>query len=159
MARGRNPSNVELLNKVKDVLQVETVSEFAERCGQTTGNMSNYLSGQRTPGARVLRSCLKRLMAPERPQGVEFLRTLRRFSDAGTVSAFALACGKSAANMNAYLSGKSVPGTKVLRDCVHHLFSWQIEPLAEVAPLDEVDLPKAAGVYVLYDSSGSVLYV
>ena len=159
MAKGRGPFNVEFLKKLKDLLEIDTVSEFAGRCGQSVGNMSNYLSGQRTPGERVLRSCLSALMAQDVPSNVQFMKTLRDISGIDTDAAFARACGKSYANMSGYLSGRIVPGRKVVRDCARDLFSWDVESLEEIAPLKEVLLPEDPGVYVLYDSAPHVLYV
>lgn len=50
--------NVEFLHNLKALLGYKTNAAFAEACGQTQGNMSNYLSGKLTPQKRVLSNCL-----------------------------------------------------------------------------------------------------
>ncbi len=58
MPRIRMRPNVEFLHKLKELLGYKTNAAFAEACGQTPGNMSNYLSGKLNPQLRVLSSCL-----------------------------------------------------------------------------------------------------
>jgi transcriptional regulator with XRE-family HTH domain len=90
---------------------------------------------------------------------VEFLRTLRRLMGLNQAE-FAKACGKRQSNMSAYLSGQSQPGKKVLASCVRHLFEWAVQPIREIEPIPRLnDLPKTAGLYILYDSAGAILYV
>jgi hypothetical protein len=53
-----------------------------------------------------------------------------------------------------------VPGKRVLRSALRHAFEWQVSPILEVEPIAEARLlPRDPGVYCLYDSSGSVIYV
>ncbi len=67
--------------------------------------------------------------------------------------------------MNRYLSGQFQPGKKVLISCLNNLFKprfeWSVQPLMEIEPIPENtnDLPTTSGLYILYDSAGSVLYV
>ena len=55
----RQAKSVEFLNKLKDVLGIESNREFAAACGQYESNMSTYLGGTRVPGRKVLRDCVK----------------------------------------------------------------------------------------------------
>jgi hypothetical protein len=91
---------------------------------------------------------------------VEFLRTLRGLMDLSIVQ-FAKACGKKTANMSVYLAGKQQPGKKVLQSAVQHLFEWAVTPLLEIEPMPKNpnDLPTTSGLYIMYDSGGSILYV
>jgi hypothetical protein len=91
---------------------------------------------------------------------VEFLRTLRGLMGMNQAR-FAKACGKKAPNMNRYLTGELQPGKKVLASCVRHVFEWAVQPLMEIERIPENlnDLPETSGLYILYDSAGSILYV
>ncbi len=92
---------------------------------------------------------------------VEFIRLLRELEGFSDVVQWAKACGKAPANMSNYLSGKLTPRRAVLRTCLQHLHEWPVKPLLEVArlPSNLSTLPKAPGIYILYDSAGNVLYV
>src|SRR6266852_4179510 len=90
---------------------------------------------------------------------VEFLNTLSKLMRLNQAD-FAKACGKAQPNMNAYLHGRIQPGQKVLASCVRHLFEWAVQPLMEIEPIPELnDLPKTAGLYILYDSARGILYI
>jgi hypothetical protein len=95
-----------------------------------------------------------------KPIGVEFIKLLRSFTD-GTDAEFAKACGKKPANMSTYLSGSSIPGKRVLKSAVEHLYEWSVQPIMEVQdiPIKLNTLPKDKGIYVFYDSSGNVIYI
>lgn len=58
MPAERKPINVEFLIKMKELLGVERVRDFAEICGKQTPNMTNYLNGTLNPGRQVLEDCL-----------------------------------------------------------------------------------------------------
>jgi hypothetical protein len=74
---------------------------------------------------------------------------------------FARRIGKKTPNVHLYMSSKLVPGKKVLLSALRHAFEWDVKTVAEVQPIDEAaaSLPTNPGVYCLYDSSGSVIYV
>jgi len=74
---------------------------------------------------------------------------------------FAKRCGKQVGNMNVYLSGTMKPGKKLLASCVQHLFEWAVKPIMEIEriPSNLNELPTTSGLYILYDSAGSILYV
>ena len=59
MARRRMPINAEFLAKLKVILGVEQFGQFAKRCGKQPTNMTGYLAGNRIPGDRVLRDCVR----------------------------------------------------------------------------------------------------
>lgn len=99
------------------------------------------------------------------PQGrkkreVEFLQLLKEILglDSGR---FAKRIGKQSSNVNDYLTGKKTPGTKVLLSSARHAFEWEVTPSVEVKPVGDHanSLPTTPGVYCLYDSSGSVIYL
>jgi len=94
------------------------------------------------------------------PKHVEFLQTLHTLTGFNQ-SDFAEACGQHPSNMNKYLTGQLQPGKRVLLSCVRHLFEWAVQPLMEIQPIPENlnSLPETAGVYILYDSAGNILYV
>lgn len=84
---------------------------------------------------------------------------LRKLMDLSQAQ-FAKACGKKQPNMSAYLSGRIQPGKKVLASCVRQLFEWAVHPLKEIELIPSLnDLPKTAGLYILYDSAGGILYI
>ena len=92
---------------------------------------------------------------------IEFLRKLKALRGFKTDSSFAHAIGKKRANVSKYLSGKMVPGDKVLLTSVESMFDWSVRPLSEVLDIPKKlgDLPKVPGIYVLYSSDGDVLYL
>ena len=93
-----------------------------------------------------------------KPRAVEFLQLLAELLDA-TPSELAHQMGKQTSNVSDYLSGKKVPGKRLLLSALRHAFEWSVEPILEVAPIDKANsLPTTPGVYCLYDSSGSVIY-
>lgn len=97
---------------------------------------------------------------PRKTKNVEFMNTLFSISRHSKVSTFAKACGKQTSNMTRYLSGDLEPGDKVVQSSVEHLFGWSVTPLMEMHSMPDLrSLPTDAGVYVIYDSSGQVLYV
>jgi len=65
MPSGRKQQNVEFLNLLRSLTNHKTDAEFARACGQTQGNISNYLRGRLVPKKRVLSSCLHNLMASQ----------------------------------------------------------------------------------------------
>jgi hypothetical protein len=69
--------------------------------------------------------------------------------------------GKQAPNVHDYLTGKKTPRGRVLLSSLRHAFEWEVERLVEVRPVGDHarSLPTKPGVYCLYDSSGSVIYV
>jgi len=96
-------------------------------------------------------------------KNVEFLKTLQALTDL-TQKDFAKACGKKAPNMSKHLAGKLPPGKRVLVSCVRHLskylFEWAVNPIMELQPIPHLNsLPVTAGLYILFDSTGSILYV
>lgn len=72
---------------------------------------------------------------------------------------FAKRIGKQSANVNAYCSGRKIPGKAVLRSSLQHAFEWDLITLFELVPLKISSLSSSPGIYALYDSSGSILYV
>lgn len=92
--------------------------------------------------------------------GTEFIRLLRDILDLKP-DAFARKIGKQRPNADAYLAGKTVPGKSALKTALRHAFEWEVTPLVEVQSVKERAnlLPTDAGVYCLYDSSGSIIYV
>lgn len=65
MPAGRKHQNVEFMNLLRNLTNHTTDANFAKACGQTQGNMSNYLRGRLVPKKRVLSSCLHNLMASQ----------------------------------------------------------------------------------------------
>ena len=55
---GRKSTNAEFITKLRDLLDVTSTREFARRCDKKEPNISDYLNAKKTPGDRVLRSCL-----------------------------------------------------------------------------------------------------
>ena len=100
-------------------------------------------------------------MLGRKPINVEFINKLRNLVGARSVREFALMCGKAEGNMSTYLSGSVRPGDRVLRSCLSNIarasIAWQAE--RECKPLGRSRLPAVAGVYVLYDSGGQVVYI
>lgn len=94
--------------------------------------------------------------------GVEFLRHLAFLMEIDhNFQKFSKAINKQPQNVSKYLSGTLVPGPQVLRSSVSHAFEWRVEPLYEIREikphLNSVD--NIPGIYALYDSSGSAIYV
>lgn len=124
------------LNELKKILGIRTSTEFARMCSKQLPNMTNYLNGNRDPGSSVLEDCLLNATASrifDNPPG-ENTRL-----------------GKKAKKLR----------SNVLNSTISNLFGEEIRPLREVEPVPERqnDLPRAGGVYILYDSAGNVLYV
>ena len=92
--------------------------------------------------------------------GVEVMNLLKDFSGLAD-GRFAQACGKTHANMSGYLSGALVPGKRVIKSAVEHLYEWNVRPLMEIEPVPANlnTLPTEAGIYVFYDSGGNVVYI
>lgn len=96
------------------------------------------------------------------PRNVEFLCLLSEllgYED--DLSGFARLCKKHVANMSSYLNGTKVPGKRVLKGALQAALEWEITPVIELSPIKKhvSDLPPKAGIYALYDSSGSAIYV
>jgi hypothetical protein len=92
-------------------------------------------------------------------QGVESFKHLSAILDT-TGGASAKKIGKMASNTSNYLSGAMTPGKKVLSSALRHALEWEVKPIVEVGPIDHAkSLSSAPGIYSLYDSSGSVIYV
>ena len=92
--------------------------------------------------------------------GVEVINLLREFSGLAE-GKFAQACGKKQANMSRYLKGLLVPGKRVLKSAVEHLYEWNVQQIQEIQPVPSNlnTLPTDAGIYVFYDSGGNVVYI
>lgn len=89
----------------------------------------------------------------------EFLHTLREVVglEGGQ---FAKAIGKKYTNVSQYLSGSKKVGPRTLRSAVYHLGEWEVKALFEVDAKPKLaDIPQTPGIYALYDSSSSILYV
>jgi hypothetical protein len=94
-----------------------------------------------------------------RSKNHEFLHTPFELSGAPNPSQFAKLCGKHPAQIIARLKGDTVTA-KFLKSCLQHLYGWDVKAIMEIAAFpDYKDIPESAGVYVLYDSGGNVLYV
>jgi hypothetical protein len=109
---------------------------------------------------KVTQANAPRMAKGRQSKNVEFLQTLHGLMESNQAD-FAKACGKKASNMNRYLSGQFQPGKKVLASCVQHLFEWAVQPLMEIQPIPKNlnELPAQSGLYILYDSAGSIVYV
>ncbi|MCF8032402.1 MAG: hypothetical protein K9K66_05880 [Desulfarculaceae bacterium] len=100
-------------------------------------------------------------------KGVEFINSLRDMFGYKyrAKKDFAQACGRKTPNITNYLSGTSVPGEKVLKACTQAIAIravWEsVEPLVEIGPipLQQKDIPKKAGVYILFDAEGNAKYI
>ena len=90
----------------------------------------------------------------------EFLHTLSEVIDLHGAS-FAKAIGKKPTNVSQYLAGSKEIGQRTLRGAVYHLGEWEVKPILEVQPRPKnlSGIPQTPGIYALYDSSASVLYV
>jgi hypothetical protein len=95
-----------------------------------------------------------------RARNVEFIRHLADILGYKSYAEFAKRIGKTVANAHAYYNGRKTPGNRVLVSALRHAFEWEVAPILEVEPIGEIRrLPSEPGVYCLYDSSGSVIYV
>jgi hypothetical protein len=93
---------------------------------------------------------------------VEFINYLAELLDLGAKNAqFAKRIGKKPQNVSGYLSGGLVPGKRVLQSSLRHAFEWEVAEVVEIRPVREhaSKLPEEPGIYALYDSSGSAIYV
>ena len=91
---------------------------------------------------------------------VEFLKMLREVLDLKG-PALAKKIGKQASNVHGYLAGTTILRKKALGSAMRHAYEWEVTPVVEVKPVADhaKGLPQTPGVYCLYDSSGSVIYV
>jgi hypothetical protein len=96
-----------------------------------------------------------------RDSRIEFFRLLAEILECDqSYMQFAKRVGKQVPNVHAYYTGRSIPGARFLRSAMRHAFEWEVKPLLEVQPIDQrKHLTNKPGVYCLYDSSGSVIYV
>ena len=109
---------------------------------------------------KVTQANAPRMTKGRQSRNVEFLQTLQGLMGLNQAE-FAKACGQHPANMNTYLTGRLQPGKKVLTSCVRHAFEWEVQTCMEIVLIAEHlnSLPETAGLYILYDSAGSILYV
>ncbi len=100
-------------------------------------------------------------MRGRRPKYPEFLSTLREILDLPDDRQFANAIGKQPTNVSQYLSGNKSVGKRTLKSAIHHIGEWQVTVIQEVAPVPKplTHLPAKPGIYALYDSSGSLIYL
>lgn len=135
MPAERKQINVEFLVKMKELLGVKKVRDFAEMCGKQTPNMTNYLYGTLNPGRRVLEDCLlnatiSRIFKNPPADNTKLGKDAKRIRD------------------------------DVLGSAISNLFKSGIQPLEEVVSIPEQGkLPESGGVYILYDSAANVLYI
>jgi len=96
-----------------------------------------------------------------RDRRVEFFRLLAEILECDqSYPLFAKRVGKQVSNVHTYYTGNSVPGVRFLRSAMRHAFEWEVKPILEVQQIDQRrHLTTKPGVYCLYDSSGSVIYV
>jgi hypothetical protein len=98
-----------------------------------------------------------------RSKNVEFIRYLAEilgYENFGDYSKFAKKIGKTLSNVHSYYNGKKIPGKHVLVSALRHAFEWDVTPILEVGPIEEAKLlTTEPGIYCLYDSAGSVIYV
>lgn len=124
------------LNKLKDLLQIENQADFARMCKKQQTNMTRYLRGNRSPGRQVLRDCLlnaviSRIFQNPPADNTTFGQDVQKIRD------------------------------DVLSSTVSNLFGQEIQSLKEVEPIpkNRNKLPESGGVYILYDSAATVLYI
>lgn len=89
-------------------------------------------------------------MAGRRSRNVEFIQLLAELLELDGAE-FAHRIGKKTPNVNAYTSGKLVPGKRVLLSALRHAFEWGVTPVAEVRPVDEIakSLPESWRVLLI----------
>lgn len=94
------------------------------------------------------------------PKYRKFLHTLSEILELEG-AAFAKAIGKKYTNVSQYLSGSKKVGPRTLKSALYHLGEWEVKPLLEAQPKPEnlATIPQSPGIYALYDSSASILYV
>ncbi len=124
------------LNKLKDLLQIENQADFAHMCKKQQTNMTSYLSGNRSPGTRVLQDCLlnatiSRIFKNPPADNTTFGQDVQKIRN------------------------------DVLSSTISNLFGQEIQSLKEVEPIpkNRNELPKSGGVYIFYDSAANVLYI
>lgn len=124
------------LKQLKKSLQIESTAEFSRMCGKQQSNMTGYLSGNLSPGSKVLRDCLlnatiSRIFKNPPADNTTFGKDAKRIRN------------------------------DVLSSAISNLFDREIQPLGEVVfiPERQRELPEPGGVYVLYDSAANVLYI
>jgi len=100
------------------------------------------------------------MVAGRRSKYGEFLHTLSEVVELDGAP-FAKAIGKKHTNVSQYLSGSKKVGPRTLRSAVYHLGEWEVKPILEVQPkpANLAGIPQTPGIYALYDSSASILYV
>ena len=94
------------------------------------------------------------------PKYREFLHTLSEILELEG-AAFAKAIGKEHSNVSQYLSGSKKVGPRTLKSAMDHLGAWKVKAVLEVQrkPDNLAKIPQSPGIYALYDSSASILYV
>jgi hypothetical protein len=94
------------------------------------------------------------------PKYREFLHTLKDITGLEG-AAFAKALGKKYTNTVQYLSGSKKVGPRTLKSAIYHLGEWNVTAVIEVEPKPDnlTHIPQTPGIYALYDSSASLLYV
>lgn len=99
-------------------------------------------------------------MRGRHPKYREFIRTLRDILDVDT-AALAVLLGKQRTNVSQYISGARKVGPGTLRSGLYRLGEWHVNVVQELEPIPKrlSSLPTTPGIYSLYDSSGSILYV
>jgi hypothetical protein len=93
------------------------------------------------------------------PKYREFLHTLQDVLGLQG-AALAKAIGKQHTNVSQYLSGTKKVGPETLKSALYRLGEWRVDAIQEVRPILQTlsTLSTNPGIYVLYDSSGNVLY-
>ena len=124
------------LNQLKDSLQIESTAEFSRMCKKQQTNMTRYLRGNLSPGRKVLRDCLlnatiSRIFKNPPADNTTFGQDAQRIRD------------------------------DVLSSTISNLFGQEIQSLKEIEPIpkNRNKLPESGGVYILYDSAATVLYI
>ena len=122
------------LNKLKVLLQIEKQADFARMCGKHPPNMANYLKAE--PSTRVLQDCLlnatiSRIFKNPPDDNTTFGQDVQKIRD------------------------------DVLSSTISNLFGQEIQSLKEIEPIpkNRNRLPESGGVYILYDSAATVLYI
>lgn len=99
-------------------------------------------------------------MAGRKNKYREFLHTLSDVVELEGAQ-LAKAIGKKYTNVSQYLAGSKKVGPRTLKTAVYHLGEWVVNPILEVQakPTSFTGIPQTPGIYALYDSSASILYV